>query len=84
MLKVMVLLNLLMQMKSLSVMTRTEEEKFVSFDDDIRSYNLTEIQENQPEYLYQPETCCKKGEKVVKGQILTEGYATKGGELALG
>lgn len=64
--------------------SRTDEEKFVSFDDDIRRYKL-------PKYLKTNQNTCvnlipvvKKGEKVKKGQILTEGYGTKDGELALG
>jgi DNA-directed RNA polymerase subunit beta len=64
--------------------SRTDEEKFVSFDDDIKRYKL-------PKYLKTNQNTCvnlipivKKGEKVKKGQILTEGYGTKGGELALG
>ena len=40
--------------------TRTDEEKFVSFDDDIKTIYSSKIQENKPEYLYQPETCCQK------------------------
>ncbi|MCA1756663.1 MAG: DNA-directed RNA polymerase subunit beta [Bacteroidales bacterium] len=64
--------------------SRTDEEKFVSFDDDIRRYKL-------PKYLKTNQNTCvnlipivKKGEKVKKGQIMTEGYGTKDGELALG
>jgi DNA-directed RNA polymerase subunit beta len=64
--------------------SRTDEEKFVSFDDDIKRYKL-------PKYLKTNQNTCvnlipivKKGEKVKKGQILTEGYGTKDGELALG
>ena len=64
--------------------SRTDEEKFVSFDDDIKRYKL-------PKYLKTNQNTCvnlipivKKGEKVKKGQIMTEGYGTKDGELALG
>jgi DNA-directed RNA polymerase subunit beta len=64
--------------------SRTDEEKFVSFDDDIKRYRL-------PKYLKTNQNTCinlipivKKGDKVKKGQILTEGYGTKDGELALG
>jgi len=64
--------------------SRTDEEKFVSFDDDTKRYKL-------PKYLKTNQNTCinlvpvvKKGDKVEKGQVLTEGYGTKGGELALG
>jgi DNA-directed RNA polymerase subunit beta len=64
--------------------TRTDEEKFVSFDDDIRRYNLPKYRKTNQNTCINLTPVVRKGEKVVKGQVLTEGYGTKGGELALG
>jgi hypothetical protein len=51
----MVLLNMLMQTKSLFVTAR-RRRKLVSFEDDVKDIQLIKIPENKPEYLYQPET----------------------------
>jgi DNA-directed RNA polymerase subunit beta len=64
--------------------TRTDEEKFVSFDDDIRRYTLPKYKKTNQNTCINLIPVVRKGEKVVKGQVLTEGYGTKGGELALG
>ena len=64
--------------------TRTDEEKFVSFDDDIRRYILPKYRKTNQNTCINLLPVVRKGEKVVKGQVLTEGYGTKGGELALG
>ena len=64
--------------------TRTDEEKFVSFDDDIRRYVLPKYRKTNQNTCINLIPVVKKGEKVVKGQVLTEGYGTKHGELALG
>jgi DNA-directed RNA polymerase subunit beta len=64
--------------------TRTDEEKFVSFDDDIRRYVLPKYKKTNQNTCINLIPVVKKGEKVVKGQVLTEGYGTKQGELALG
>jgi DNA-directed RNA polymerase subunit beta len=64
--------------------TRTDEEKFVSFDDDIRRYTLPKYKKTNQNTCVNLVPVVKKGEKVKKGQPLTEGYGTKGGELALG
>ncbi len=64
--------------------SRNDEEKFVSFEEDVRRYKLPKFKKtNQNTCVNLVPTVCK-GEKVAKGQILTEGYATKNGELALG
>ena len=63
---------------------RTDKERLVSFDDDIKTYNLIKyIRTNQSTSINQ-KPIVRKGQKVTKGQILTEGYATQGGDLALG
>jgi len=64
--------------------TRTDEEKFVSFDDDIRRYTLPKYRKTNQNTCINLLPVVRKGEKVVKGQVLTEGYGTKHGELALG
>jgi DNA-directed RNA polymerase subunit beta len=64
--------------------TRTDEEKFVSFDDDIKKYVLPKYKKTNQNTCINLVPVVKKGEKVKKGQVLTEGYGTKNGELALG
>ncbi len=64
--------------------SRTDEEKFVSFDDDVRRYDLPKYHKTNQNTCINLVPIVKKGEKVVKGQALTEGYGTKNGELALG
>jgi DNA-directed RNA polymerase subunit beta len=62
----------------------TEDEKFVSFDDSVVTYKLTKFLKTNQNTCINLHPIVKKGEKVKKGQILTEGYATEKGELALG
>ncbi|MCU0366414.1 MAG: DNA-directed RNA polymerase subunit beta [Bacteroidales bacterium] len=64
--------------------TRTDEEKFVSFDDDVRRYTLPKYHKTNQNTCVNLVPIVRKGEKVVRGQVLTEGYGTKTGELALG
>ena len=64
--------------------TRTDEEKFVSFDDDIKRYNLPKYRKTNQNTCINIIPIVRKGEKVSKGQVLCEGYGTKHGELALG
>ena len=64
--------------------TRTDEEKFVSFDDDIKRYILPKYRKTNQNTCINLIPVVRKGEKVTKGQVLTEGYGTKHGELALG
>jgi DNA-directed RNA polymerase subunit beta len=64
--------------------TRTDEEKFVSFDDDIKRYTLPKYKKTNQNTCINLTPVVRKGEKVSKGQVLTEGYGTKNGELALG
>lgn len=63
---------------------RTEEEKLVSFNDDIKKYNLTKFSKTNQSTCVNLRPIVSKGEKVTKGQILCEGYGTRNGELALG
>jgi DNA-directed RNA polymerase subunit beta len=63
---------------------RSEEAKFISFDDDIKRYKLPKFAKTNQNTCINLKPVVRKGEEVVKGQILTEGYGTEKGELALG
>lgn len=63
---------------------RTEEERLVSFEDDFRTYNLVKFRKTNQSTCINIKPIVKKGERVVKDQVLCEGYATENGELALG
>jgi DNA-directed RNA polymerase subunit beta len=63
---------------------RSDEEKFVSFDDDVKKYFLPKYKKTNQNTCINLIPVVKKGDKVKKGQVLTEGYGTKHGELALG
>ena len=63
---------------------RTEQERLVSFDDDLHEYRLTKYQRTNHSTAINLRPIVRKGDKVKKGQVLCEGYATQGGELALG
>ncbi len=63
---------------------RSEEEALVSFDGDSKSYSLTKFRKTNQGTSINLKPIVKKGDKVSKGQVLCEGYATKNGELALG
>jgi DNA-directed RNA polymerase subunit beta len=62
----------------------TEAEKFVNFDSDVTRYKLLKYRKTNQNTCINLKPIVKKGEKVAKGQILTEGYSTSNGELALG
>jgi DNA-directed RNA polymerase subunit beta len=64
--------------------TRSEDEKFVSFDDDIKRYKLPKYKKTNQNTCVNLNPIVIKGQKVKKGQILTQGYASDHGELALG
>jgi len=63
---------------------RTDEDRLVSFEDDLKSYKLTKFKKTNQSTCMNLKPIVKKGDKVSKGQVLCEGYATEGGELALG
>ena len=63
---------------------RTEEEKLVSFDDDVKRYQLTKFRKTNQSTCINLKPIVAKGEKVSRGQVLCEGYATQNGELAFG
>ena len=62
----------------------TDDEKYVSFDNELKSYKILKYQKTNQGTVIDLKPIVEKGQRVVKGQILTEGYATEGGELALG
>ena len=63
---------------------RTEEEEFVSFEPALKEYRIPKFRRTNQSMTIDLRPICSKGERVVKGQILTEGYSTQDGELALG
>jgi DNA-directed RNA polymerase subunit beta len=62
----------------------TDEDKFVSFDPEVVTYNLPKYSKTNQGTTVDLKPMVVKGQRISKGQILTEGYATQNGELALG
>ena len=63
---------------------RTEDEEFVSFEDSVKEYHLPKFRKTNQSTTIDLRPICNAGQRVEKGDILTEGYATERGELALG
>ncbi|MCF8295337.1 MAG: DNA-directed RNA polymerase subunit beta, partial [Bacteroidales bacterium] len=63
---------------------KSENERFVSFEDENVRYRLQKYQKTNQNTCINLRPIVSKGQKVKKGDVLTEGYATRGGELALG
>jgi DNA-directed RNA polymerase subunit beta len=63
---------------------RTDEDRLISFDEDVKRYQLTKFRKTNQSTCINLKPIVKKGEKVTKGQVLCDGYATQNGELALG
>ena len=63
---------------------RTEEEEFVSFESATKTYVIPKFRRTNQNMTIDLRPICEKGQRVKKGDILTEGYATEQGELALG
>ena len=63
---------------------RPEDEEFISFDPSEKEYLLPKFQKTNQNTTIDLHPIVRKGDKVEAGQILTEGYATQNGELALG
>ncbi len=74
-LKEKVWLSLLMLMKFMFAIDRDEAEKLVSFEDDLKVYRLTKFIKTNQETCINLKPAVKKGQKVKKGDFLTEGYA---------
>ena len=62
----------------------SEEDRFVSFDPEVVTYNLQKYTKTNQGTTVDLNPIVSKGQRIKKGQILTEGYATENGELALG
>ena len=63
---------------------RTDDEKFVSFNPEVTVYRLPINRKTNQNTSVNLKPIVRKGQKVTAGQILTEGYGTQNGELALG
>jgi len=63
---------------------RTEDEEFVSFEPALKVYKIPKFRRTNQNMVVDLRPICTKGQRVKKGDILTEGYATEKGELALG
>ena len=63
---------------------RSEDEEFVSFDSNVKEYDIPKFRRTNQNMTIDLRPICEKGQRVHKGDILTEGYATENGELALG
>lgn len=63
---------------------RTPDEEFVSFDDAVKEYHLPKFRKTNQSTTIDLRPICVKGQRVEKGDILTEGYSSENGELALG
>ena len=62
----------------------TKDEKLTSFESDEKTYSLIKFRKTNQGTCINLKPIVKKGDKVSKGQVLCEGYATQNGELALG
>lgn len=63
---------------------RNELDRLISFDGDSKSYRLTKFKKTNQSTTMNLKPIVKKGQRVSKGEVLCEGYATQAGELALG
>jgi DNA-directed RNA polymerase subunit beta len=63
---------------------RTEDEDFVSFEPALKEYRIPKFRRTNQSMTIDLRPICDKGQRVKKGDILTEGYSTANGELALG
>ena len=61
-----------------------DEDRLLSFDEDVKVYNLTKFKKTNQNTCINLKPIVVKGDKVVEGQVLCEGYATQNGELAIG
>jgi DNA-directed RNA polymerase subunit beta len=63
---------------------RSKDEEFISFEDSIKTYNVPKWRKTNQGTTVDLRPICKVGQRVTKGEILTEGYSIQNGELALG
>lgn len=64
--------------------TLSDDEKLVNFGDDVKEYSLVKFKRTNQDTCINLRPLVKKGDKVKKGDIICDGYATEKGELALG
>ena len=63
---------------------RTEDEEFVSFEPAVKEYKIPKFRRTNQSTTIDLRPICEVGQRVKEGDILTEGYSTEKGELALG
>ena len=63
---------------------RTEDQEFVAFEDAVKEYHIPKFRKTNQSTTIDLRPICHKGQRVTRGTILTEGYSTENGELALG
>ncbi|NNE26004.1 MAG: DNA-directed RNA polymerase subunit beta [Saprospiraceae bacterium] len=63
---------------------RSKDDELVSFDSNVKTYSLTKFKRTNQGTTINLKPIVKKGDRVVKGTLLSDGYATEKGELALG
>jgi DNA-directed RNA polymerase subunit beta len=63
---------------------RTDEERLVSMDDDYKTYYLTKYARTNQNTSINIKPTVRRGQKVHKGDVITQGYGTQNGDLALG
>ena len=63
---------------------RTEDEEFCAFEEPVKEYYLPKWRKTNQSTTYDLQPSCVKGQRVKAGDILTKGYSTEGGELAIG
>ena len=63
---------------------RTEDQEFVAFEDAVKEYHIPKFRKTNQSTTIDLRPICERGQRVTKGTILTEGYSTENGELALG
>ena len=62
----------------------SDEDKLLSFENELKTYQLTKFKKTNQNTCINLKPIVNKGDKVVEGQVLCEGYATQNGELAIG
>ncbi|MDE6782812.1 MAG: DNA-directed RNA polymerase subunit beta, partial [Paramuribaculum sp.] len=63
---------------------RTPDQEFVAFEDAVKQYNIPKFRKTNQSTTIDLRPICEVGQRVTNGTILTEGYSTENGELALG
>ncbi len=63
---------------------RSEEEEFLSFESSVKEYNIPKFRKTNQSTTIDLRPICRVGQRVTTGEILTEGYSTENGELAIG